>query len=129
MQRLFVLLGVVIVFALIFGLMFAYYRSQQSRRRLRWVQPRKHGKSKTTPFSSPRRQKPYDSEGSGDSDSAIRIEQVSRPLQKKLLLLLHGDRQAANRLLSAAKDRNPGRTIQWYAEKVLFDLQRDYGKY
>lgn len=88
---------------------------------------KKHGR--TTPFSSPRRQKPYDSEGSGDRDTAIRIEQVSRPLQKKLLLLLHGDRQAANRLLSAAKDRNPGRTIQWYAEKVLFDLQRDYGKY
>jgi len=127
MERLFVLLGVVILFAFIFGLMFAYYRSQQSRRRLRWVQPSKHGK--TIPFSSPRHRKSYDSEGSGDRDSAIRIEQVPRPLQKKLLLLLHGDRQAANRLLSAAKDRNPGRTIQWYAEKVLFDLQRDYGKY
>ena len=128
MQRFFVLLGVVIVFAIVFGLMFAYYRSQQSRRRLRWVQPSKHGK--TTPFSSPRyRKSSYDSEGSGDNDSAIRLEQAPRPLQRKLLLLLHGDRQAANRLLSAAKERNPGRTIQWYAEKVLFDLQRDYGKY
>jgi hypothetical protein len=107
--------------------MFTYYRSQQSRRRLRWTQPSK--RSKTTPFSSPRRRKSYDSEGSGDSDSTIRIEKVSHPLQKKLLLLLHGDRHAANRLLSAAKNRNPGRSIQWYAEKVLFDLQRDYGKY
>jgi hypothetical protein len=125
MDRIFVLLGVVIVFALIFGLMFAYYRSQQSRRRLRWTQPNKHGK--TTP--SPRRRKSYNSEGSGDNNSAIRIEKVPYLLQKKLLLLLHGDRHAANRLLSAAKERNPGRSIQWYAEKVLFDLQRDYGKY
>jgi hypothetical protein len=127
MQRFFVLLGVVIVFTLIFGLMFIYFRSQQSRRRLRWTQPSNRGK--TTPFSSPRHRRSYDSEGSGDNDTAIRIEKVSRPLQKKLLLLLHGDRQAANRLLNAAKDRNPGRSIQWYAEKVLFDLQRDYGKY
>jgi len=127
MNRIFVLLGVVIAFAIVFGLMFAYYRSQQSRRRLRWTQPNKHGK--TTPSSSPRRRKSYNSEGSGDRDSAIRVEKVPRPLQKKLLLLLHGDRQAANRLLSAAKERNPGRSTQWYAEKVLFDLQRDYGKY
>ena len=119
MQRLFVLLGVVIVFALIFGLMFAYYRSQQSRRRLRWTQPSNRGK--TNLF--------YHSEGSEDNDTAIGIEKVPRPLQKKLLLLLHGDRQAANRLLNAAKDRNPSKSIQWYAEKVLFDLQRDYGKY
>lgn len=127
MDRIFVLLGVFIVFAIVFGLMFAYYRSQQSHRRLRWQQRHKRGKN--TSFSSPRRSKPYNTEGSEDSDSAIRIEKVPRPLQKKLLLLLHGDRQAANRLLSAAKDRNPGRTVQWYAEKVLFDLQRDYGKY
>jgi hypothetical protein len=127
MNRVFVLLGVVIVFAIVFGLMFAYYRSQQSRRRLRWTQPSNRGK--TTPSSSPRRRRSYNSEGSGDNDSAIRIEKVPRPLQKKLLLLLHGDRQAANRLLSAARDRSPGRSIQWYAEKVLFDLQRDYGKY
>lgn len=127
MQRLFVLLGVVIVFAIVFGLMFAYYRSQQSHRRLRWKQ-RRNG-NRTSSFSSPRRRKPYNSETSGDSDSTVRIEKIPRSLQKKLLLLLHGDRQAANRLLSAAKERNPGRSVQWYAEKVLFDLQRDYGKY
>jgi hypothetical protein len=127
MNKLFVLLGVLIVFALIFGLMFIYYRSQQSHRRLRW-KPRK-SRGNATPFSPPRRRRSSAREESGNNARAIRIEQISRPLQKKLLLLLHGDRQAASRLLNAAKDRNPGKSIQWYAEKVLFDLQRDYGKY
>lgn len=123
MEKLFVLLGVLIIFAFIFGLMFIYYRSQQSYRRLRWKQ-----RKCINPF---RTQLYKDSNicAKSNKDSEIGIELVPRPLQKRLLLLLHGDRQAAARLLSAAKDRNPSKSIQWCAEKVIFDLQRDYGKY
>lgn len=55
--------------------------------------------------------------------------QVARHLQIKLLQLLHGDRHAANRLIALAKTRNPDRSIDWCVEKVIFDLQRDRGRY
>lgn len=52
-------------------------------------------------------------------------QQPSRNLQTKLLRLLNGDRNTANRLIAAVKARNPDRSIDWCAEKVIFDLQRD----
>lgn len=63
-------------------------------------------------------------------DSADRSNrQASRHLQIKLLQLLHGDRHAANRLIALAKTRNPSKSIDWCVEKVIFDLQRDRGRY
>lgn len=64
-----------------------------------------------------------------DEESTIRIEQASRKLQKKLLRLLHDERDTANRLLSQAKLKNPNKSVDWYVEKVIYDLQRDRGGY
>lgn len=62
-------------------------------------------------------------------ESTIRIEQASRELQRKLLRLLHNDSDTANRLLSQVKMKNPNRSINWYVEKVIYDLERDRGRY
>ncbi len=55
--------------------------------------------------------------------------QASRNLQIKLLRLLHNDRHTANRLIALAKARNPDKSIDWWIEKVIFDLERDRGRY
>jgi hypothetical protein len=46
-------------------------------------------------------------------------------LQKKLLRMLHHDQATLDRLLRAAEYRHPGRSQQWYLEKVIYDLERD----
>jgi hypothetical protein len=70
-----------------------------------------------TSSNTPRSSQPYGS-----------FNQVSRPLQRKLLLLLHQDLAAANRLLMQASFKYPGKSTEWYAEKVIYDLQRDRGR-
>jgi hypothetical protein len=62
------------------------------------------------------------------SSQSHRLDQVSRPLQRKLLLLLHQDLGAANRLLMQASFKYPDKSAEWYAEKVIYDLQRDRGR-
>ena len=62
-----------------------------------------------------------------DEESTIRIEQANRKLQKKLLRLLHDERDTANRLLYQVKLKNPNRSVDWYVEKVIYDLERDRG--
>ena len=59
-------------------------------------------------------------------------QQASRPqpkldksLDRQLLTMLNGDRQAALRLLRSARKNNPGRSYLWYHEKVIRDLLRD----
>ena len=52
-------------------------------------------------------------------------KQPSRNLQIKLLRLLNGDRYTANRLIALAKTKNPDRSLDWWVEKVIFDLERD----
>ncbi|MCX7594972.1 MAG: hypothetical protein N2235_14680 [Fischerella sp.] len=59
--------------------------------------------------------------------SILNLDQGSRKLQRKLLNLLHEDREAAKRLLTQAKLKNPNRTTDWYFEKVIYDLERDRG--
>lgn len=66
---------------------------------------------------------------SSHNTSAIPLEQASRRLQKQLLRLLHEDRSTANRLLSQVKLRNPDKPIDWCVEKVIYDLERDRGRY
>jgi hypothetical protein len=62
-------------------------------------------------------------------EDLISIDQASRKLQKQILRLLHDDRDTANRLLSQVKMENPNRSIDWCVEKVIYDLDRDRGRY
>lgn len=55
------------------------------------------------------------------------LNRASRSLQRQLLLLLHDDRAVAQRLFTQASLRYPGETPNWYAEKVIYDLERDRG--
>ena len=61
-------------------------------------------------------------------ENTIRFEHANRELQHKLLRLLHNDRGAAFRLLSHVKMKNPGKSTNWYFEKVIYDLERDRGR-
>ena len=63
------------------------------------------------------------------SEGTIRIEQASGKLRKKLMRLLHDDRETANRLLFQAKLKHPNKSVDWYADKVIYDLERDRGSY
>ena len=60
---------------------------------------------------------------------SISLDQASRELRKNLLSLLHDDRNTANRLVSQVKSNNPTRSINWCVEKVIYDLERDRGRY
>lgn len=53
----------------------------------------------------------------------------SKHLEAKLVRLLNGDVLAAKRLIALAKAKNPDRSMDWCVEKVIFDLQRDRGRY
>lgn len=61
-------------------------------------------------------------------DNALPIDKASPQLQQKLLRLMHNDRAGANRLLTGAKLNNPNRSVNWLAEKVIYDLERDRGR-
>jgi hypothetical protein len=50
---------------------------------------------------------------------------ANRALQRQLLSLLHNDSQAGERLIRQTQANHPGRSIDWCAEKVIYDLQRD----
>jgi len=52
-------------------------------------------------------------------------DRPNRKVEAKLMRMLNGDRATANRLIEREKYKNPGRSENWYWEKVLFDLQRD----
>lgn len=55
------------------------------------------------------------------SDSRINYGQLDR----QLLLLMHQDRAAAERLVDQVQRKHPERSRQWCIEKVKYDLQRD----
>jgi hypothetical protein len=46
-------------------------------------------------------------------------------LQRKLMRLLHDDQKVADRLVAQTALKHPGKTPDWYVEKVMYDLQRD----
>ncbi len=62
------------------------------------------------------------SKGKGNT---IRIDQASPKLQKQLMRLLHNDQDTASRLLAQVKLHNPNQSMNWAAEKVIYDLERD----
>lgn len=86
-------------------------------------------KSANNPFKPSSNLYYYSKFSPRSTESPIRIDQASRELQKKLLRLLHDDRNTANRLLSQVKVNNPTRSINWCVEKVIYDLERDRGSY
>lgn len=53
---------------------------------------------------------------------------LNTSLQRKLLLLLHQDQKAAERLLKQVTLKFPGQSPNWYGEKVIYDLERDRGR-
>ncbi|NJN85799.1 MAG: hypothetical protein HC881_05150 [Leptolyngbyaceae cyanobacterium SL_7_1] len=50
---------------------------------------------------------------------------VRRETRKTLMALLNGDRKTADRLLQQARFQHPGKSENWYWEKVAYDLKRD----
>lgn len=69
----------------------------------------------------------YTSSHGEQQTSIIRLDQANRKLQRKLLTLLHDDKEAAKRLLTQAKLKYPNKTVDWCVEKVIYDLERDRG--
>lgn len=59
---------------------------------------------------------------SQNSSSAKILESRLAP---KLIRLLNGDRQAAERLVKAVRRSNPNRSLDWCLEKVIHDLEHD----
>ena len=55
--------------------------------------------------------------------------QASRSLQRQLLRLVHDDRALAERLFTQATLKHAGNSPNWYVEKVIYDLERDRGKF
>ncbi len=51
--------------------------------------------------------------------------QPSEKLKRKLLTLVKGDLDTALRLVNAEKLKNPGRSEDWYWEKVIYSYERD----
>ncbi|MFB2923424.1 tetratricopeptide repeat protein [Aerosakkonema funiforme] len=54
---------------------------------------------------------------------------VSNELQNKLLTLVGGNWATAERLVEQERRKNPGKSENWYWEKVIYDLERDRGVY
>lgn len=51
------------------------------------------------------------------------LSHISPKLRRELLRLVH-NQQTANRLLSGTSTSHPGRSANWLAEKVIYDLKR-----
>ncbi|MEO1691324.1 MAG: hypothetical protein AAFR63_07310 [Cyanobacteria bacterium J06631_6] len=56
--------------------------------------------------------------------SASLLDRLSPKLRRELLRLVH-NRQTASRLLAGTLTSHPGRSPNWVAEKVIYDLKRD----
>ncbi len=53
-------------------------------------------------------------------------DKVDPKLRKRTIALMNNDIQRIDRLLTNARQRNPGQSEQWYWEKILYDLERDH---
>jgi hypothetical protein len=62
---------------------------------------------------------------SGRTSQSYRNDPRNRALQSNLLILLKGDVATAKRLLLQQRRRQPGKSDNWYLEKVIYDLERD----
>jgi uncharacterized protein HemX len=57
--------------------------------------------------------------------TSTNVAKANSKLKRKLLRLLHEDKRAADRLITQASLRYPGKAPDWYVEKVIYDLERD----
>ena len=66
----------------------------------------------------------------------LKKQQKTRPLlqidnransiiNRQILTMLAGDKQAALRLIKNVRQRYPGKSSQWYRKKIIRDLERD----
>jgi hypothetical protein len=64
--------------------------------------------------------------GGGRRNSARRTLPPQHPhLERKLLKLLGGNRNTANRLIQQSQLRHPDKSADWHWEKAIYDLERD----
>ncbi len=104
-------------------------RAVENLSKLQPPTPSKSAVNANTPFKPSSTSPPSSSKASsGSQDNTIRLVQASSRLQHQLLRLLHDDRELAIRLLSQVKTNNPGKPVDWYVEKVIYDLERDRGR-
>jgi hypothetical protein len=61
--------------------------------------------------------------GLGRSSSALRPQHPH--LERKLLKLLGGNRNTADRLIQQSRLKHPDRPADWHWEKAIYDLERD----
>ncbi|MDZ7956545.1 MAG: hypothetical protein RMY34_01330 [Aulosira sp. DedQUE10] len=67
----------------------------------------------------------WSSKPRGKVSNSYLTDPKNRELQKRLLVLLRGDIAAAKRLLKQQRQIQPGKSDNWYLEKVIYDLERD----
>ncbi|MDR9898250.1 hypothetical protein G7B40_027360 [Aetokthonos hydrillicola Thurmond2011] len=65
----------------------------------------------------------------GRVSRSYRIDPKNRQLQSRLISLLRGDTPTAKRLLKRQRELHPGKSDNWYLEKVIYDLERDRRHY
>jgi hypothetical protein len=56
---------------------------------------------------------------------SYRQASTSSKLRHKLINLVHGRPEIAQRLIALEKRKHPGKSELWYLEKVIYDLKRD----
>lgn len=61
----------------------------------------------------------------GNISHSYRNDPKNRHLQHQLIGMLRGDTALAKRLLKQQRKIHPGRSDNWYLEKVIYDLERD----
>ena len=61
----------------------------------------------------------------GKVSHSYRTDSKNRQLQSELLTLLRNDTATAKRLLKQQRQQHPGKSDNWYLEKVIYDLERD----
>ena len=55
-----------------------------------------------------------------------RQDGVDARVRKRTIALMNNDLDRVERLLENARQRTPGKSEQWYWEKILYDLERDH---
>jgi hypothetical protein len=63
--------------------------------------------------------------GVGPGSSSFGQTRPSSKLERELTRLMGGNRREAERVVTSMKQRNPGRSEDWYWDKAIYDLRRD----
>jgi hypothetical protein len=87
-----------------------------------------HRKQKQKPLSFDTVVANYNKQKNSQKNN-LRIDAIDSKLRQKLLRLVHNDRSTANRLIAGASINHPNRSVNWLAEKVIYDLERDRRAY